>query len=540
MYETFFGFNDRPFSPAPQAKRFFSSSAAESARQTLSRCLDRGEGIGLLIGPAGTGKTLLCQLLAEEFHSRFAVALLSSGRICTRRNFYQAVLFELGLPYRGMDEGELPLALVDHLLNSDSINGGLLLMIDEAHTLPLRMVDEARLLTNLTRNGRSRVRLVISGGPRLEERLASPKLESFNQRVSARCYLQAFSYDETLTYVRVQVSGVGGTADRVFAHDSFAAVHRATDGIPRLINQVCDRALIVAFDSGVRQITPAVIEEAWADLQQLPTPWNAAPGASEPTPDIIEFGALDDVELAPSKKSAEKAIVAKLHALPANEDTRQFDGELDTRLDVIEATLKAIDGDDDRAAQFAKQIETPRPVALDPFAETFADEEEVVDRLARLEANVLANRPLVRSAEGRELSALLKRHETKVGSSLSDDTRGAEDNPPEVNDVRPADDPVLPEESSTVSILIGAAIDETFDGDRSIRSTNPRGHFDNIGLAEQFQDSDRDPAIHNDEEDPGLDLIVVEDDPPDPNSPSPPSGPRREGFQQLFTRLRGG
>ena len=109
-----------------------------------------------------------------------------------------------------------------------------------------------------------------------------------------------------------------------------------------------------------------------------------------------------------------------------------------------------------------------------------------------------------------------------------------------MNDARPADDPVLPEESSTVSILIGAAIDETFDGDRSIRSTNPRGHFDNIGLAEQFQDSDRDPAIHNDEEDPGLDLIVVEDDPPDPNSPSPPSGPRREGFQQLFTRLRGG
>lgn len=143
--------------------------------------------------------------------------------------------------------------------------------------LPLRMVDEARLLTNLTRNGRSRVRLIISGGPRLEERLASPKLESFNQRVAARCYLQAFIYDETLAYIRAQVSGVGGNADRVFAHDALAAVHRATDGIPRLINQVCDRALIVAFDSGIRQINPAVIEEAWADLQQLPTPWNAAP-----------------------------------------------------------------------------------------------------------------------------------------------------------------------------------------------------------------------------------------------------------------------
>ncbi len=90
-----------------------------------------------------------------------------------------------------------------------------------------------------------------------------------------------------------------------------------------------------------------------------------------------------------------------------------------------------------------------------------------------------------------------------------------------------------------MSILIGAAIDETSDGDRSIRPTTPRGQYDSLGLAEQFRDSDRDLAIHDDEEDLGLDLIVVEDDSPDPNSPSPPSGPRREGFQQLFMRLRG-
>ncbi len=279
MYETLFGFDDRPFSPAPLARRYFPSGAAEAARQTLARCIDRAEGIALLLGPAGTGKTLQCQLIAEQFRSRFAVAMLSSGRISNRRDLYQAILFELRLPYRGCEEGELRLALVDHLLNNEPATGGLLLLMDEAHALAPRMVEELRLLTNVMRNGQPRVRVVIAGGPRLEERLASPKLESFNQRIAARCYLQAFNFDETADYIRSQIAAVGGVPERVFASDAASAVYRATDGIPRLINQVCDHALVLANEKGVRQITPSVIEEAWSDLQQLPTPWNSAAGA---------------------------------------------------------------------------------------------------------------------------------------------------------------------------------------------------------------------------------------------------------------------
>src|SRR5437879_2391692 len=120
MYEAFFGLNDRPFAPAPQAKRYFPAGPAEAARQTLARCVDRGEGIGLLIGPAGTGKTLLCQVLADQFRARMAIAQLSSGRVSAPRNLFQAILFELSLPYRGMEEGELRLALVDYLTNKET------------------------------------------------------------------------------------------------------------------------------------------------------------------------------------------------------------------------------------------------------------------------------------------------------------------------------------------------------------------------------------------------------------------------------------
>ncbi len=517
MYETFFGFNDRPFSPSPLVKRYYPSGAAEAARQTLSRCIERGEGIALLLGPAGTGKTLHCQLLAEQFRSRFAVAMLSSGRIGNRRNLYQSILFELRLECRGLDEGELRLALVDYLLNNESTSAGLLLLIDEAHVLPLRVVEELRLLTNLTGGGQSRVRLVIAGGPRLEERLASPKLESFNQRIAARCYLQAFSYDETADYVRSQIAAVGGVPERVLAPDAPTAVHRATDGIPRLINQVCDHALVLAKENGVRQITPAVIEEAWSDLQQLPTPWNSAAGAravAEPAPDIIEFGALDDVVLAPTNSPVERSITPKLHAAPNSDESVSFDSRLNSRLDFIEATLDSVQRNVELPIVAASRSAANQSAANDPFAELFANEEEVVDRLAKLEANILANRPLVRSTEGRELSSLLERHH----KGIERDFMASESRPisgrGQSAGLRPADDPVLPEDSATLSVLSDASLDAASHEDAAAA-----GGYDDEGY-------------------PDLELIVVEDDPSD--LPPAPSPPRREGVQQLFTRLHRG
>ena len=91
MYESFFELNARPFAATPLAKRYFAATAAEEARQTLTRCVERAEGVGLMIGPAGTGKSLLCQVLADQFRGTLAVALLASGHLCTRRALLQAM-----------------------------------------------------------------------------------------------------------------------------------------------------------------------------------------------------------------------------------------------------------------------------------------------------------------------------------------------------------------------------------------------------------------------------------------------------------------
>ena len=272
MYEAFFDLHSRPFLPAPHAARYYPANAIELARRTLGRCIDRGEGAGLIVGPAGTGKSLLCQVLADDYADRFAVTLLRSGRLATRHALLQAILYELKLPYRGMDEGELRLLLVDHLEPSAEGHEGLLLLIDEAHTLPSRLLEEVRMLTNFVRNGQPRVRVVLAGSPILEERFASPKLTSFSQRLAARCYLESLDAGETATYVRAQLASVGGDPTQVFDDNALRSIYRATDGIPRLINQLCDHALILASLGGVCRLTNEAIEEAWADLQQLPAP----------------------------------------------------------------------------------------------------------------------------------------------------------------------------------------------------------------------------------------------------------------------------
>jgi type II secretory pathway predicted ATPase ExeA len=565
MYEAFFGLNDRPFAPAPLARRYFPAGPAEAARQTLARCIDRGEGIGLLIGPAGTGKTLLCQVLAEQFRARFAIALLSSGRICTRRNLFQAILFELGLPYRGMEEGELRLALVDHLTNEETHQGGLLLLVDEAHLLPLRLLEEVRLLTNLLRSGQPRVRLLLSSGAVLEERMASPKLESFNQRIAARCYLQAFNHDETLAYVRSEIVGAAGHVEQIFTGDALHAIHRATDGIPRLVNQVCDHALVLAYAGGVRQIGQAGIEEAWADLQQLPTPWNATTGATDQSPDIIEFGALEE-DVLPIKVATEKAAQPRLHAISDDDESDLFFGEPAERIEKIEATIDAIDSDYEPATTKTPEVELVFADPDDPFAEQFVEEEVVVDRFAELESGLLANRPLVRSAEGRELSALLDFFRDSSGGAdiegeappawtVPDEFEPTEGDPLDSDDetiaaesgrstLRPAEDPVLPEESSTISISIGSAPNDlSLSSSAAFADSGSETEYDEFGPRKPDDDAtDLDAAASLEAPlDEDQDLIVVEDDPPDPVPPNPsPPKVRRQEYRQLFARLRRG
>lgn len=412
MYESIFQMHERPFLVAPRVDRYYPAGAVEYARQTLSRGIERTEGPGLLIGPAGTGKTMLCHLLAEQFRDAYKVVLLSSTRLGAPRDLLQNILFELGLPYRDMEEGEMRLALIDHLKPRESCPHGMLLIVDEAHTLKLQLFEEIRMLTNLVRDGRPRVQLVLAGGPLLEERFASPKLESLNQRIAARCYLHAMNREETCEYLRSQMTAVGRAAEHVFSDDALHAVYTATDGIPRLVNQLCDHALVLAAVGGHARLDAAGIEEAWADLQQLPTPATMSNqitlgGTTAETGDVVEFGQLDD-EFRESS-SSETELHDDAEFVPAgsafDDDDDDKTPEHPSPVDEIERRLDEasdlVSAAQDQDAELAAQTQP------NPFDESFEEEEVVIDSYASLDHELLRGRPQVSCPDGRELALAL-------------------------------------------------------------------------------------------------------------------------------------
>ncbi|HQU42306.1 MAG TPA: AAA family ATPase [Pirellulales bacterium] len=556
MYESFFQLMQRPFAAAPSVDRYFPVGAVEASRQALVRSIERAEGAALLVGPAGTGKTLLCHLLAENFRGPYAVALLSNGHLDTRRELLQAILFELGLPYRRLEEGELRLSLIDYVSNEQNARHGLLLLVDEAHTLTPRLLEEVRLIANLVRHGQPRVRLVLAGNPSLEEMLADPLLEALSQRVATRRYLEALDYSQTQQFIVAQLAAPRGGAQAIFTPDALEAVYRATDGVPRLINQVCDHALTLAFAGGAQQIDRAGVEEAWADLQQLPTPWNVAarPGATREAAreGFIEFGSLDDeAELATEDSYLDDSDFA-----PAAEPGPEAEATL--LIHQIDDHLRELDRD--FAASTTDYLYQPADRgARDPFGEHFEEEEVLVDRYCTLEPGAITDQQQVECDESRSLSALL---EPCLPANL-----------PELDAL---DEPVA---ENTQSIVAASAAEQpwfqtasigslapysasTYDAVASPWGGLPKPSLGSDGQGRPPHDADEGrrevavaedeleeaaaiPLVRNDDWAIGADddLMVVEDDPrAERHTPSLTRTPqvRRQEYRQLFSSLRRG
>ncbi len=308
MHESFFGLQKRPFLAVPTLDRYCPVASQEAAFQSCARAITRGEGPVAILGGTGLGKSMLCLRIGEVFRRSFEVILLASSQICSRRALLQSLLFELRMPYRDLSEGELRLSLLDRLQPSnENPTDGLVLIVDEAQTLSVKLLEELRLITNLTRDGVPRVRLVLCGTLRLEEMLGNPQLESLNQRLACRSYLSPLNQHETICYLTHKVELCGASIQSTFTDGAMRLIHRATDGIPRLIDQLADQSLRLAAESRQRPVSASAVESAWSSLQQLPLPWSDTGTPIESQSTSIEYGSLTDdeetefaVDLAPS------------------------------------------------------------------------------------------------------------------------------------------------------------------------------------------------------------------------------------------------
>ena len=262
--------SNRPFMAAPRTQFYHPGHAIDGGLKSIDRAIRRAEGVALVVGQPGTGKSLLLAKIAEDVRDDFDVAFLSGTRILTRRSLWQSILAEIGEPYRGIDEVELRMAIVERIRGLAAAGSGLVILVDEAHTLPTRLIEELRLLTNVP-TPLPAVHIVLAGGPKLEELLGLPRMESLAQRIAVRTYLEPLDHAETMAYLRTLPKAAGLEWDRLFGPGCDDAVFAATDGVPRLVNQICDQALVIAAAAG-RRATPADVAAAWREIQKLPAP----------------------------------------------------------------------------------------------------------------------------------------------------------------------------------------------------------------------------------------------------------------------------
>jgi general secretion pathway protein A len=275
MYEEYYGFTEKPFSLTPDPKYLFKSASHASAFELLQYAIRRREGFVVITGDIGTGKTTLCRALLEQVDRRTFTALVLNPFL-SEDDLLRLVLQEFGVVSReevkhgrlaGVSKQELIETLNEFLLSLQTIGAQALLIIDEAQNLPLQVLEQIRILSNLETAKEKLLQIVLVGQSNLKDLLRRPELRQLDQRVSIRYDLKPLSAEETAAYVLHRLSVAGGSAAITFTPKALARVHHFTLGIPRLINLLCDRALLTAYSSHSTRVAHAFVESAAASLE---------------------------------------------------------------------------------------------------------------------------------------------------------------------------------------------------------------------------------------------------------------------------------
>lgn len=304
MYEAFFGLQKRPFAATPDPECFVPVGDAQSVLDDLVQCVRESRGIGVVSAAAGLGKTLLCRKLARDLEPEYAVVWLPTCSFPSRRALLQAMLYELGHPYARLSESELRLALASAAKAGRPERRGVLILIDEAHRLTERLLEELRGLTNHLDGGHALFHVVLSGQLELDERLAASPLEAFRQRIGCQTTIQPLTSSDSVKYVAQRLAWCGVSLADVLSPEAAQLIAHASDGSPRCLNQLADQSLLLGYVAEQKPVGVDVVHQALDDLRQLPLNWNApsrltafAEDAAERTADDAPFEESDEQDI---------------------------------------------------------------------------------------------------------------------------------------------------------------------------------------------------------------------------------------------------
>ncbi len=276
MYLTHFGLKEFPFGLTPDTGYFFPGVGAQSALNTLLVALESGEGLIKIVGEVGSGKTLLCRYLLNRLESQGWAAAYVPNPHLTPAALNQALLAELAsetgdIVKRSVAYG-LTKALEMRLLELAQNGTRAVALIDEAQAMPLETLEALRLITNLETEKRKLLQIVLFGQPELDARLADPSVRQIRSRIVFHERITPLSAQETPVYLMHRVTQAGASGP-LFTPAAAAKLHRLSQGVPRLLNILAHKTLLLAFGEGLRQAEPRHATLAARDTPGARLPW---------------------------------------------------------------------------------------------------------------------------------------------------------------------------------------------------------------------------------------------------------------------------
>jgi general secretion pathway protein A len=265
MYTAFYGLREKPFALSPDPRFLFLAASHREALAHVLYGVEQGEGFIAVTGEVGTGKTTLCRTLLERLGPDTEVAFVFNPTL-SGEDLLRAICTEFGLLTEGRTRAELSDQLNQFLLEQKREHRRVLLIVDEAQNLPAETLEEIRLLSNLETATSKLIQILLFGQPELDDKLDSKQLRQLRQRISVRWSLGSLSSSETREYVRHRLRVAAQSDPDIFSSRALSEVHRRARGIPRLVNLLCDRALLAGYAAGERRVGPDLVGVAAREI----------------------------------------------------------------------------------------------------------------------------------------------------------------------------------------------------------------------------------------------------------------------------------
>jgi general secretion pathway protein A len=284
MYLELFKLKELPFRLSPDPQFLYLSKQHARAKAYMESTIWFTDGFVVITGEIGSGKTTLIESFLQEVQKDVVVAQINQTQV-SAVDFLQAVLVQFGFSPFKMKKAELIATLNNFLVEQYAAGRKVLLIVDEAQNLSLRVLEEIRLLSGVETTKEKVLRIILAGQPELNEKLDAPELVQLAQRIRLRFHLGNLSAQEMRAYIQHRLEVAGGGDRQIFAEDSFDEIYRYTGGVPRLVNTLCDTVMMAAYGEDRDQvtsgdITTAVQELRWVEfgsrIQQGPRPLSEA------------------------------------------------------------------------------------------------------------------------------------------------------------------------------------------------------------------------------------------------------------------------